>query len=172
MPYSDNENKQVAKDWYEQIKPKRVLDIGPGEGTYQILMNDSAAHWTAVEAWGTYVNQFNLKEKYDEVVVADVTYLDFDKLDHFDLIIIGDCIEHIAKDKAKLLILEMLKHTDHLLISFPVIHLDQEPWEGNYFEEHIGHWHYDEMAEFLGDSIVKTELGETLAYFLVKGDRQ
>lgn len=169
MPYSDNENKQVAKDWIKELKPKRIMDVGAGAGAYSDLAREDGQHWVAVEAWGTYVNQFNLKDKYDEVVVADVRYLDFKKVGRVDLSIFGDIAEHMKMSEAKAVINEMLNNSDYLLICFPVVHLDQEPWQGNYFEIHEEHWHYETMLEYLGDKVVKSVDGDTLAYFLVKG---
>ena len=33
MPTSDGQGKDVALDWYQQIAPRTVVDVGVGEGT-------------------------------------------------------------------------------------------------------------------------------------------
>jgi len=49
MPTSDQENKDIVVRWYDQVKPRSVLDIGAGNGTYsKLLANKRGAHWTAL----------------------------------------------------------------------------------------------------------------------------
>jgi hypothetical protein len=169
MPTSSPEHKDIAKQWIDELNPNRVLDIGAGEGTYAMLAKQPHQHWTAIEVFYPYVTTYNLKEKYDEIIVADARYMNYGKIPYQNLIISGDMIEHMTKAESKALIAELLQHTAHLLICFPVVHLDQAPYEGNDFEIHVDHWHFDEMTEFLGDKIVKSLDGEVVAYFLVKG---
>jgi len=88
MPYSYDDDKQTAKQWIEAIAPKTVVDVGPGAGTYSDLARANGQHWTAIEAWAVYIEQFKLRDKYDHIIVADANYVD-PKYFKADLVIIG-----------------------------------------------------------------------------------
>ncbi len=166
---SDNENKDQAVQWIKETNPQRVLDVGAGMGIYSILAKEQGQHWTALEVFAPYVNMFNLRSRYEDVVVADARYVDYSKLGTFDLIIAADMLEHMPKEHAADLILTLLKHTQNLLICFPLVHHDQEAgFEGNDFESHIDHWDFEEMEAFLFDYNIDSIRGEVLAYFLVR----
>lgn len=164
MPFSDAENKEIVKHWIDTINPQFVLDIGAGAGAYRTLCEDNHAHWTALEAWAPYVTQFALNERYDVVIISDARYFNFDI--PIDVIIMGDMLEHMKKYEAKRLINNAKKHANFLIISVPLVHLEQEAYEGNWFEEHVDHWDYEEMKLFLGNGLKEAVEGQTLGYFL------
>lgn len=168
MPVSALENKDIAKGWINSLKAKRVLDIGVGQGTYSDLARTPEQSWIGLEVYYPYVEMYNLEGKYDDVIIADARYVDYTKIGKFDLITWGDCIEHMPKDDAKMLLSELLKHTKHLLLAFPVLHLEQHD-DDNPYEDHIGHWHYDEMVDYLGDKVIDSMNGDILAYFMIRG---
>lgn len=168
---SDIENKHVIRDWLIKNRRefKRVLDIGAGVGTYALMGRFPEQHWTAIEVFEPYVDMFNLRGKYDDVFVDDIR--ESNLLDDYNLIIAADMLKHMKKDEAKTVIGNLLKHTEQLLISVPVIHNDQEPGpEGNEYERHIDHWHPEEMRLFVKDRIISEITGEVCAYFLIQGD--
>lgn len=163
MPYSYDDDKQTAKQWIEAIAPKTVVDVGPGAGTYSDLARANGQHWTAIEAWAVYIEQFKLRDKYDHIIVADANYVD-PKYFKADLVIIGDCIEHMLADEAIELIAKIKKHAKNLIISIPLGHFHQDAYQGNYFEEHKATWEHEQMMECLGD--VKASVkGERLGYY-------
>lgn len=165
MPVSSSENKQSIIEWVKQINPRSVLDVGAGEGTYSTLLRGhTEAEWVAVEAWGPYVSQFELEGKYDRVIVADIRYLNPILLAN-DLIILGDMLEHMAKHQAIAVISDAQKKAKNIIISVPLVHLGQEPYEGNWFEVHQDHWDFQEMKEFLGKGLRDSIEGEILGYF-------
>lgn len=167
MPKSSKENKDIAKLWHDKLKPKVVLDVGPGQGTYATLCKSKGEHWIGVEAWAPYIEQFDLTNLYEEVIVSDVRYFDFDKLANKpDLVIMGDVLEHMHKNESKELILDMINRYGDVIISVPLKHLDQGAWEGNWFETHIDHWHHKEMVEFLGEKLKEYKTGKVLGYYL------
>lgn len=171
---SDTENKDVVKQWIEDLEPAKVLDIGAGQGTYSKLarVDDGHSHWAALEVFYPYVNQYELWQYYDEIHIGDARIIDYDKLGDFDLIIAADMLEHMNKGDAKELIDELLDHCKQLLICFPVEHQEQHAGdEGNDFETHVDHWTAAEMDDFLDSQIVNNRLvGNVLAYYLVEGN--
>jgi 2-polyprenyl-3-methyl-5-hydroxy-6-metoxy-1,4-benzoquinol methylase len=72
-----------------------ILDVGAGIGTYSGLLREKGyINIDCVEAFETYVTDYNLIEKYNKVYVGDVTNVDID-FEKYDLIIFGDVLEHI-----------------------------------------------------------------------------
>ena len=179
---SDNENKQIAKQWIDELDPNTVLDIGAGIGTYSMLARQEHQHWSALEVFFPYVKQYALMDKYEHVFIGDARFMDYDRLLNyarascFELIIAADMLEHMRKEEAQLLIARLLTHCRHLLICFPVEHQEQHAGEeGNDFETHVDHWHFDEMNGFLNDldgaEVIHSLKGDVLAYFLVRGEQ-
>ena len=166
MPTSDQENKDIVVRWYNQVKPRSVLDIGAGNGTYsKLIANKRGAHWTALEAWSPYIKRYRLHTKYNDVIVADARYVDY-SLIHSELTIAGDVLEHMTKSEAKRCIDRFKQHSRAVIISVPLLHLHQESYMGNWFEEHKDHWGYEEMCAYLGIGLTESLKGPTLGYFL------
>ena len=174
MPYSASENKDVVKRWYSELKPWSVVDLGPGAGTYSDLLrplDNGVASWSAVEAWGPYVNQFNLTQKYNHVVVADIRYVDLRLVDpRPDLVIMGDVLEHLPRGDAENLMGDIQSWTKNLVVSLPIVHYPQGSYEGNWFETHHHHWSHEEVLEFLGEGVVDSVRGPMLGYYLWSQD--
>jgi len=116
-----------------------LVDIGPGLGAYARAFRPltGTAKWTAVEAWAPYVDSYNLKEYYDEAIIADVRYLDFTKLGPVDIMLFGDVLEHMSAGDA----MDVLESASHqarfLVISIPIGHWPQDEIDGNPFEAHV-----------------------------------
>lgn len=175
MPFSDNQGKSAISEWIKKINPLTALDIGPGAGVYSNLVRASAPILQvldAVEAWGPYVEQFSLLEKYDNVMISDVMLIDRRHLSKYDLVIIGDVIEHLTRQEASDIIKWLAAANKNLIISFPVLHLDQDSYEGNFFEIHRDHWSYADMLTFCenaGIKVLDSGTGDVLAWFWLKG---
>lgn len=176
MPFSDLEGKDVILGWVKKINPKiAILDVGAGAGTYSDLLRDHVKidMIDAMEVWEPYIKEFSLEEKYNFIWNHDVrTVSDLYPyaLNAWDIVIFGDVLEHMTKDEAKKVVLNYARGigTNNIIISFPVLHLEQGPYEGNPYEIHVDHWSYDEMLEFCrenGIPVVESGHGETLAWF-------
>jgi predicted TPR repeat methyltransferase len=169
MPYSSAEGKAAALAWYEEIRPRAVVDIGAGAGTYAHAVRAHSAwkgRWTAIEAWEPYVEQFGLNGLYDGVVVADVCRLPA-SFYRVDLVIAGDVLEHMPRADAVRLLDRVRMYAGHLIVSVPVLHLDQGAVYGNPYETHVDHWTAEEMRSELGRSgTIRGEwVGDVLACF-------
>jgi hypothetical protein len=176
MPTSDRQGKFVAKALINQANPTNIWDIGPGEGTYYHLIEDDGPnnewysgnfhHWTAVEIWQPYVDKYDLRSMYDNLVVADVRDVDFSEVGTFlkeDLIIFGDVLEHMPEDDARRVILRAKKSFRWILVSLPIVHAPQGEVNGNPYEAHLKHWTFDEMHEVMGKCMAFK--GSTLGVF-------
>ena len=169
MPHSDQQGKDVALGWYRQIAPRAVIDVGAGSGTYARLMRtdrmtEAGRIWTAIEAWEPYIAEYKLREIYDQVFVNDARDMGPWAF-HTDLVIFGDVLEHMTQDEARKVLATAQQHAANIIVSIPVLHLDQGAVNGNPYETHIDHWTYEQMRELLNDGIVKSWWGDVLAYF-------
>ena len=168
MPYSDAEGKGTAAAWYREIQPGTVIDVGAGSGTYAQALREApwAGRWTAVEAWEPYVTRFALHGLYDAVVVADARRL-VGPFYRADLVIAGDVLEHMPRADAVRLLGKVRAHAGNLIVSVPVLHLDQGAVYGNPYETHVDHWTADQMRAELGRSgrVVEEAVGDVLGCF-------
>lgn len=169
MPYSDAQGKDTALAWYEQIRPRTVIDVGAGSGTYARAVRGHSpwkGRWIAVEAWEPYVDRFGLRELYNAVVVADARHLPA-TLYRADLVIAGDVIEHQTRADAVALLDKIRAHAANLIVSVPVLHLDQDAVYGNPYERHVDHWTATAMrTELERCGTIRGELvGDVLAYW-------
>jgi len=134
MPNSYTLFKQEIKQWFLENIPisKRLLDVGPGCGTYSTLLRSSGYRIDAVEIYEPYVEQFNLRSKYDNVYIKDI--LNFDIQD-YDVIILGDVLEHIIPLHAQGLINKIKNYEKQCLVAVPYM-MAQGEVDGNRYETH------------------------------------
>lgn len=163
MPVSHHEGKEWSAARIKRACPLSVVDVGAGEGIYSMLMRfltPPNTTWAAIEAFEPYVERFNLWDKYDEVVVADVRDL---MLSQADLYIFGDVLEHMPKEDAKALLRSAQRVANAILVSLPIVHIEQGAVNDNEYEVHHAHWGFEEMHEFLNP--LHSMQGEVLGVF-------
>ena len=109
-----------------------ILDIGAGGGKYKYLLYNYPK-MDAVEKWEPYVEKLGLKNQYREVFVTDI--LDFD-FDFYDVIIMGDVLEHIPVDKAVGLMKRLMQKCHDMVVVLPYMNASEVACEGNPNEIH------------------------------------
>jgi len=142
MPFSSSEFDDLSAALIRSIEIARVLDIGAGAGKYGKLVRalHPAARLTGVEIEPDYVPRFGLASIYDEVLcVPALELIDRCIEDVFDLVVIGDCLEHMRKSHGIDLLNFLVYRTRYLLAVFPDKYL-QNSWEGYKAEAHISVW--------------------------------
>lgn len=148
MPFSSESGKTAIK-WVVSKLPKkdRMLDIGAGCGTYAKMF--PAKHWTGVEVWEPYVEKYGLKNLYNDLIVKDATELEFNE--HYDVAFAGDVLEHMSSEEAIKLIKKLKACADTVIISIPIGHYPQGPYEDNPYEIHIvDNWTDEAVKEAFG----------------------
>ena len=136
MPNSYNFYKEEVKEWFIKNIPtsKRILDVGPGVGTYSMLLRDAGYRMDALEIWTPYVDDFDLRNKYDNVYIGNI--INFSIKD-YDFIILGDVLEHIETNDAQHLIQSIYDSGKECLVAIPYT-MEQDGEEyGNIYETHL-----------------------------------
>lgn len=141
MPYSLPFFDDVVNYLIKHIMVETCLDIGAGAGKYGKMVRQfhPGSRLTAIEIDPTYIEQFNLKDIYDNVLCQDATQLIEVLTENYDLVILGDCLEHLRKSQGIDLLSYLLYHSRYLLIIYPE-GLIQGSWQGHPQEAHISAW--------------------------------
>jgi hypothetical protein len=172
MPYSSVEGKGFVRDFFADKWLLQIVDVGPGAGTYRDLLRSHDAWWTAVEIWAPYVTQFGLREKYNEVVIADAAWIDWDLLGRPDLVIFGDVLEHMPYEQASQIVAKAVARATYVLIALPIIHYPQGTEMGNPYEAHVQHYTPSSVRELLLDdyTLLAYDEQETVGTYIIQGD--
>lgn len=136
MPYSTNyfkkETIQYITDNYNTNS--KILDIGAGSGTYSDYLKPLGyINLDCVEVFQNYIEMFNLTSKYNKVINEDATKLNINFSD-YDLIIIGDVLEHISEYDAKILLKKL--SVTNVIVAVPFESPQGESYN-NMYEIHL-----------------------------------
>ena len=169
MPYSSVEGKGFVRDFLADKWLLQIVDVGPGAGAYRELLRGHDAWWTAVEIWAPYVTQFGLREKYNEVVISDVAWIDWDLLGNIDLVIFGDVLEHMKYEDASQVVARAVSRSKYVVIALPIIHYPQGTEMGNPYEAHVQHYSPTSVRELLLDDydLVAYDEQETVGTYII-----
>lgn len=125
--------------------PRTVLDVGCGYGKFGVLLReylDPTPEVHGIEAWPPYITAHRLTGIYDHLHTGDVTHLTRAQLDPYDLVVMGDVIEHIPTSPATALLNRI---RGWIVISTPAAHFDTGPGLPP-TEAHVSHWTVDDFA--------------------------
>jgi SAM-dependent methyltransferase len=136
MPFSTNYFKEETKNYIVNNFDKsiKILDIGAGVGTYANLLKPLGYNnLDCVEVFEDYVVKYQLETKYNRVIIGDITKLNID-FQQYDLIILGDVLEHIDSISA----IDLIKKIKDVptIVSIP-FESEQGEHFGNVFEIHL-----------------------------------
>ena len=134
MPYSTILGKKAIKQWIFHNIPAGsiILDLGCGYGTYADLIGNPEYTMDAVEIYEPYIER--VINKYRSIYCVNL--LDFPFLQDYDLVIMGDVLEHLSIEDAQKAISKILLHCKWLLVAVP-FKLLQGPVDGNDYETHL-----------------------------------
>lgn len=186
MPSSAAEGKLFFKDWFRTFADQihTVLDVGPGSGIYCDLIKQikPSIQVHAVEIYLPYVERFGLITKYDFLLQADIKSIIVPE-EAYDLIILGDVLEHLNREEAIKVWVHLKGRTKFLWLSLPVAPF--RPWfrgyghhgqpEADYaeniYEKHLYEWDYGELIEVLGPFLWQVPF-RTVAVMVAEGRRR
>lgn len=134
MPYSYDYFKiEVANHITKKIpQNSKILDVGAGSGKYGGLLRYNF-HIEALEIYEPYIEQFNLKDIYQNVHIGNI--LDFN-IEKYDYIIMGDILEHLKVKDAHDLLIKIHFGGKKCLVAIPY-KMEQGEVNGNVYETHL-----------------------------------
>ena len=138
MPTSYPLYKDSVRNWVLNNIPldAKILDIGAGCGTYSDLLRGYGYKMTAVEIWETYIQKYNLKDKYDNIYRMNVLDLNASFFEDFDFCILGDILEHLNIEDAQNLVETIIYYDCKIIVAVPY-QMEQGEHEGNTHETHL-----------------------------------
>lgn len=136
MPFSTNWGKLETKALILKNVPRDgvILDVGPGAGAYHALLSDRYPNIEAVEVFEPYIDKYRLRERYSAVYVSNIVDFAFRK--RFDLMIMGDILEHLTVEDARKVIDNAKQWVDMIIVQVPFEYPQQGVY-GNDHEEHV-----------------------------------
>jgi|TARA_R110000851_G_scaffold296023_2_gene451067 hypothetical protein len=135
MPNSFDDYKIQIRHFFKKSVPKgtNILDVGPGKGTYWHLLQNLGYKMDCVEIFKPYIEEYKLKEKYDNVYLDNIINFDITK---YELIILGDILEHLSVDDAHIILNKINKNNQKCIIAVPYLS-EQEADGGNHYQIHL-----------------------------------
>jgi 2-polyprenyl-3-methyl-5-hydroxy-6-metoxy-1,4-benzoquinol methylase len=110
----------ILKYILENIKKnQKVLDVGFGSGVYGKLLRTFYYRYVdGIDVFDKHLEEFGLDLIYDNIYIENILEFEFE---FYDLIIMGDVLEHIELEAAKKLLTKFIeeKKCDHLIVSIP-----------------------------------------------------
>jgi hypothetical protein len=150
----------MALDHVVRLRPRRVLDLGVGFGKWGFLVREAFDYiegriereeWT-VTIDGIDAHRYDsplLDWVYDNVRIADVLDV-VEELAGYDVVMIGDVIEHFEKHDGISLLDALLRQNQNVVLTTPLEFFEQRR-EENPYEEHRSHWTLDDFARWVFD---------------------
>lgn len=108
-----------------------ILDVGAGWGKYSYLFPDFMMD--ANEIWGEYIVADSLYKKYRTVNHGNILAME---IAYYDIIIMGDVLEHIERKAAQNLVANLVGRCKQLIVVVPFEYV-QHPTDANIYEEHL-----------------------------------
>lgn len=159
MPTSPYSQISSYIDFLLDINPSSILDIGLGNGKLGFIARDlldvmfggcyKRSEWKlrldGIEVFGDYI-QDHQKAIYDQIYIGDAFQV-IDKLGTYDVIVMGDVLEHFPKNKGLAIRDKCIAHLSKALILFVPLGDGwvQPALYGNDHERHRSCWRQDEF---------------------------
>lgn len=150
-----------------RLEPASILDIGTGFGKWGLLIREytdirlsereperyDRENWRVqidgIEGFPRYLTPVH-DYVYDTVHVGDMRDV-IEDLGRYDMILLGDVIEHIEKAEGEALLRKCLAHcSGAVVVSTPAVFTEQGEACGNALETHRSFWRSRDFAQFRG----------------------
>lgn len=132
MPDSLHDFDGQIKDWVFKNYPPNssILDVGPGLGKFSRLLRCRYQMLDCVEIFRPYITKYRLNTLYYNVFNCSI--VDFKYIEEYDLVIIGDVLEHLSIEDAK----KVLARCKTAIVQVPYLY-EQGILEDNPAEIHL-----------------------------------
>lgn len=184
MPISHWRNISCCLEYVRVVQPESVLDIGVGFGRWGILCReflDICMGRYDRQDWKTKIDGIEIYQKYvkpyhayfyNQILIGDAYNIIKKMKISYDLMILGDVLEHFEKDRAIELLNICLKKSRYVILNIPL----GSGWEqgavlGNLHETHRSSWRIEELQRFPHKhfKVFFDEASKSFASFLMIG---
>src|SRR6185436_17749387 len=157
-----------------QLKPQSILDVGVGFGKWGHLFREYTdileaerdparyrrENWRVridgIEGHTAYLTEMH-RFLYNQIHVGDAATL-MKTLPHYDLIFLGDIIEHFEKAAGMELLRDALAHANKAaIVTTPKFETEQEDLCGNELERHQSLWSVKDFMTFPGAQVTTVD---------------
>jgi hypothetical protein len=148
MPFSSSTFDEVLTEHLIKINPRSVLDVGAGAGKHGKMVRELCpmARIGAIEPTKIYIDEYKLKEVYDELYEMDLmSYCDKQASDRHDVVIFGDVLEHFFRSQA-IDYLDYFLYRAQWVVAIWPSQMPQDAWEGNGYEIHKNNFSLLDLA--------------------------
>jgi hypothetical protein len=169
-----------------KIRPESILDIGVGFGSKGMLFREYTDIWNGnyfewkikidgVEIFEKYITDLQ-RHIYNKIYIGDILKL-VDELGYYDMIHIGDVIEHVGKKEGLELIRKLKTKCKNLIVITPLHISVQGEVYGNVNETHVSQWTQADLGKqsiVLGNKLILDWEKPTVYYcegMKIYGDR-
>lgn len=162
-------DKKLLLEYYKRLeagKPRflpekfKILDVGIGFGKWGFLIRDlfdvlnaqnfSKSDWkidiTGVEVFPKYITPIQ-KIIYNKIIKKNISEA-LDELENYDLIIMGDIIEHFEKKDSHELLRNLFRCSENIIVSTPFDYKPQGGYAGNKYEIHKSGWTLSDFKNY------------------------
>lgn len=164
MGTSSLEGTELIMRVIAEVGPRSILDVGCGAGRYGFLCREKldGRTWMQRLSTGSDVSKVRLdaieifpgnitplhRLIYDDIHIGDIRELVAD-LDIYDVVLMGDVIEHLEKDHGYPVLDKLLQKTRQaIIIVTPAFHLVQGSLYGNEAERHLSFWQAKDFQRY------------------------
>ncbi len=164
MPTSTPYAVPIVASVLRQLRPTSVLDVGIGFGKYGFVVREYLDVWDladyrdygsdqwrtrleGIEATPEYITPLQ-EYLYDTIHRGEAQTI-IDGLRRFDVIIMGDVLEHFEKDEGRRLVRKLYEHADScVLLMFPPDCERNESVLHNPYESHRSAWNRRDFSSY------------------------
>lgn len=159
MPTSPYAHLYSLVEYLNGLRPQSILDIGLGNGKLGFIARDyldvmlgeryHRRQWQlqldGIEVFGDYI-QDHQRAIYSDIYIGDAFDV-IDRLGQYDMIILGDVLEHFDKQKGSEFLDKCFSHANKAISLFIPLGdgWQQEAIYGNSYETHLSAWQLDEL---------------------------
>jgi hypothetical protein len=162
MPHSSHVSLTPILEHVVRMQPRSVLDIGVGYGKLGLLVREALdfmdgrherSRWRVrIDGIDAYPYESPLHDwVYDSVRIGDAVAM-ADELRGYDLVLLGDVIEHFDKPDGLRFLATLLEQNRNAIVATPYLFFEQET--ENPYETHRSHWTRDDFDPWPHDYVV------------------
>ncbi|MBW2121474.1 MAG: methyltransferase domain-containing protein [Deltaproteobacteria bacterium] len=148
----------------KKTRPSSILDVGVGNGKIGFVARDyldvmlgqrnTRKDWRVridgIEIFSDYIQEHQ-KAVYDSIFIGDALDV-IQKLERYDVVILGDVVEHLEKERAMDLLDACASRCGYMILAMPLGRNWKQPAVYGYpSEECCSFWQYEEFKPFVCD---------------------